>query len=129
MYFCRMEPVYSQGVGGFVLLTNDIKNVKKMYKQIYNYARYILKYDEEDAELWEFYVYIYESINDETYKLVCKYNGLSPKDLPKKIEFNVDKLIEEDLDEICYIDKINTIYNEMNGKYINVDEFELKIRK
>jgi len=124
-----MEPVYSQGVGGFELLTNDIKNVKKMYKQIYNYARYIIDEDDEDSELWEFYVYIYESINDSTYKLVCKYNGLSPKKLPNKIEFNVDEEIEEDLDKICNIDKINKIYNEINGKYIDIDDFELKVRR
>lgn len=63
MYLITIEPMYSQGVGDYLMVTNKIKNVEKLRKQLHKYSKNIYSMynnNKEDTIGWEFYEYIYK---------------------------------------------------------------------
>jgi hypothetical protein len=65
MYLIRIEPVYSQGVGHFELLTNNLKLVNKFRNELVRYKNYLKNEEPYNLDCWEFYEYVYKLINYE----------------------------------------------------------------
>lgn len=88
MYCIRIEPVYSQGVGHFELVTNNIEYVELFRNELHRYKEYIKNDDSENLECWEFYEYVYklvdynQSINK--FKGFCVWSKIYLGDFKKK---------------------------------------------
>jgi len=66
MFFISIEPVYSQGVGSFHLLTESIENAEKFRLELFNFKNNLLRNSSTLKESlnklrgWEFYEYVYK---------------------------------------------------------------------
>lgn len=115
MYYISIEPVYSQGVGNYELITDNIDNVYKMMNELLKYKQ-TLDYDLS----WEFYIsvgtvkYCYCDLvlnicmsHDEFIEVpVIDFNS------PIISTFNIDYLIPE------YV-------NNYENKNIHINEFSI----
>lgn len=103
MYLVSIAPIYSQGVGNFELITDNIENIKKFRNELYRYKNYLVSLDSSDMDSWEFYEYIYKLVN---YK-------------PNKYYFNGYCVWEH-----CYAGKFSKLKNFAN---INLNKNNTKI--
>ncbi len=128
MYLIRIEPVYSQGVGHFELITDNIDYINLFRNQLVKYKNYLNDSDFDDIEHWEFYEYIYKLINydvdKKNFKGYClwdkKYSGNFKK--LNKLGKNIlnRKINKSDiLDDFEYDDNIlaDYVYN-----YIGIEK-------
>lgn len=74
MYFIIIEPVYSQGVGNYIMLTDNVENIDKFRLQLFNYKNYVKTID--DVEEWEFYEYVYKVTDVKRIKKDHIYEGI-----------------------------------------------------
>jgi hypothetical protein len=140
MYLVRIEPVYSQGVGYFELVTNNIKNVKKFRKELYKYANYVYEFNPSDIDSWEFYEYIFKlnnyipEENDKEFNGYLAYNKdycgriknmetVTKIKLEKQIQKNYD-LEEFEYDKQILIDHVYN-YFDINIKPIHIENFDI----
>ena len=64
MYLIRIEPVHSQGVGHFELVTNNIHFINQFRNELVRYKNHLKnEYSEDELDCWDFYEYIYKIIN------------------------------------------------------------------
>lgn len=140
MYLVRIEPVYSQGVGHFELITDNINNVKKFRNELYRYQNYVWKLDPSDINSWEFYEYIYKLIdyipdeNDKIFNGYCIYDKcykgkfnkidtISKNKLNEQIS-KIEDTMEFENDEQILIDHVYN-YIDISIKPIHIDNFDI----
>jgi len=137
MYLVKIEPIYSQGVGWFELITENKKYIEDFINELKRFKNY-LKESGEDIENWEFYEYIFKLVDIDYENNKCKgyciyesnYSGDEEK-ISKIIDF--DKQIDENIDEHESFEynpvdlKINYVYNfyEYPVKQIYYDDFDI----
>lgn len=71
-YYVYFEPIYSQGVGSFEMITSSISNVELFLNEFDKYIKYLETID-DDIENWEFYenVYVLENYKNN----MCEFNA------------------------------------------------------
>lgn len=140
MYLVRIEPVYSQGVGYFELVTNNIKNVKKFRKELYRYANYVYELDPSDIDSWEFYEYIFKLNNYIPEENDKEFNGYLVYDKYycrriKNMETITKIKLEKQIEKICDLEEfendeqilVDYVYNHIDAsiKPIHIDNFDI----
>lgn len=144
MYLVRIEPVYSQGVGYFELVTNNIKNVKKFRKELYKYANHVYELDPSDIDSWEFYEYIFKlnnyipEENDKEfngYLVYDKYYCGRIKNMETITKIKLEKQIEKQIEKNCDLEEfendeqilVDYVYNHIDTsiKPIHIDNFDI----
>jgi len=140
-YIIIEEPIYSQGLGNYIMITHDKENIYKLKKQLYEYKNNIINglyngnNDCNDISKWEFLERVYEVseiyFNDSTgtyeywgYLLAEKCNcgnyELVFDDYSNKISKSVK--IHTSLMEM----KKNYVYDNLDGTKSNtIDLFNL----
>lgn len=133
MYLVRIEPVYSQGVGYYELITDNIRHINKFRNELVRYKNHLKNEDEDEGENdlddWEFYEYVYKltdySENSNTYNGYCLYNKVYSGDFDDselvklgandldKLEEERDKSEEKEFEEFEYdnVVLLNYVYN------------------
>lgn len=139
MFLTIIEPMYTQGVGNYAMVTDNFEHVTKLRKELYNYKNYI-RYIENDKELtgWVFYEYIYEitSIIDDDGTF--KYYGKELFSQTNEGEYDFQDLVLNELiddcdNDICYVYDHNKkmcldmVYNNIDGTVLpsNIEQFKL----
>jgi hypothetical protein len=138
MYLIRIEPVYSQGVGHFELITNNIEYVELFRNELHRYKEFLKNDDPDDLECWEFYEYVYKLVDynqsNNKFKGYClldkKYSGNFKK--LNKLGKNIlnYKITKSDvLDDFDYDDNIlaDYVYNYIDNeiKPIHISNFDI----
>lgn len=125
-YVC-FEPVYSQGIGNFEMITKNIKNIKLFLNEFDKYKNYLETID-GNIENWEFYEYVYEIFNyDENkilYDAICIYKKyhVGKNIETRKINFQKDNNINGQIEKINFDHKV-----KLNNVYINYEYPPLEI--
>lgn len=137
MYFVIIEPMYSQGVGNYVLLTDNVKNIDKFRLQLFNYKNYIKTAcnDDNDLDLWEFYEYVYKITNITNIKKTNIYEGITLLEKSHNGDYNFVECNYEQNNqkksEVIYEDdkklKLNYVYNNIDSskKPCIIDAFDI----
>lgn len=132
MYLVSIEPVYSQGVGDYVMITNDIKNVEKLRMELFKYKDYLGTIG-EDLEDWEFHEHVYKITNIKKNKKDCVYSGYMLFGRYNRGSYtyeNCDYTTVNDNIEIvyeCNTLKENFVQNNVNNskKPTNINTFDI----
>lgn len=114
MYFVIIEPVCSQGVGNYILLTNKKENVNKLRRELEKFKNYLKNINEELNE-WEFYEYVYWVTKTTSTKNKTKYMGF----------LIVFKYYQGDYDYLESTYSTDDINKRIETIYENNDKFEL----
>lgn len=135
-YFIEIESMYTQGVGGFQMISSDKDAVQmlrfELLKNIKN-VEYISENDKDRMCGWEFYENIYKIVNiekidecDSKYTLfpIHDHTYIPSKSKVKNLKkVNWDKKINKKNNIICE-DKFmveNLVYNTMDDTYCIMD--------
>lgn len=136
MYLVKIEPVYSQGVGHFELITDNVKYVEHFLNELDRYKNY-LKQLEENMEEWEFYEYVYKLVDFNSNTNKCsghcvydKYYFGNEEKIDRIIlwEKNLDCSTElENFEYNNVVYKNNYVYNFFDdpSKPIYIDNFDI----
>lgn len=139
MFLVMVEPMYSQGVGNYTMVTDNFEHVTKLRKELYYYKNYI-RYIEEDNELtgWVFYEYIYEITSVIDDDGTFKYYGKELFEKTNEGEYDFQDLVLDELidgcdNNICYVYDYNwemcmdMVYNNIDEttKPCNIEQFKL----
>jgi hypothetical protein len=95
VYLVQIEPVYTQGVGHYQLITNNIQYVDAFRNQLVNYKNDLKKHfsDDELECSWELNEYIYKLVDYDETKM--EFNGYCVHD--KKYAGNFEQLVDVDV--------------------------------
>lgn len=139
MYLVRIEPVYSQGVGYFELVTNNVDNVKKFIDELHRYKNYLYELDPSDIDGWEFYEIIYKLTNyipeknDKIFNGYCIFNKCyygnfnDDVDIKNKLEnkfLEINNIIKFENDKQILVDNVYN-YFDTSIKPIHIDNFDI----
>lgn len=138
MYLVKIEPVYSQGVGWFDLITDNTKYVKLFLNELDRYKNY-LKDNELNVEEWEFYEYVFKLDNIDYVNNKCGgyciYKSYYIGDQQKNdVIIDYNKQINEDCEYENFFHeyenfelKINYVYNwfDCPSTQIHISNFDI----
>jgi len=62
-YYIHIEPMFTQGVGGYHMVTSDITNAEVFRQELLKYKNYVEHNHNENTCGWVFYEYIYKIID------------------------------------------------------------------
>jgi hypothetical protein len=123
MYYCVIEPVYSQGTSGYTLITYDKNEVKEIFNKLKQCAHKLRNtYCEDDG--WTFYFCVYYD-----YKLL--YDNSFEFDI---LDTQFDDIVTTDTYEIItntdiypdeLINNIGYVYHPHKEIYIKLNEFNI----
>lgn len=112
LFLVSIEPVYSQGVGGYYMISSNIENIQKFRNQLVEMREYIVKNEPEEIESWYFVenVFRINSIDEENESMngveLChnKYEAessiqLEDIDFSDAISLDVEDMSSKDLKE------------------------------
>ena len=136
MFSISIEPTYSQGVGNFELITDNIENIKKFRNELLRYKNHLVSSDDVDG--WEFHECIYKLIdfvpnkNNKIFNGICLWNEYYFDDFGELKSFtNIDfnKLDTNKIYKFEYNEPIivNHVYNYIDTsiKPIHIDNFDI----
>lgn len=136
-YFVLIEPVFSQGVGDYCMITNDITKIDLLRNQLFSFKNYVANKSIDEMDYWEFYEYV-DCLTEITF---CKneyiyfgynlhyncYNGNFDKLL--KINWKDNKTPLKNSKIYNYNEKmeLDVVYNNVYYPPIktNIDEFDI----
>ncbi len=120
MFYCRACPYYSQCVGCYELVTNDMDNVNKLFDDLCGYARSLRPPAERNGYMFDFILLEYDE---------CITRRLA------RIEFDTDTIPEElvldspEVVEPLCLDpdefKVDIVLDTICGSRLHIDDFTL----
>ena len=134
-YFIEIEPMYTEGVGGYHMVASDIRNAEIFRQELLKYKNDVEHMKEDCGNMcgWVFYEYVYKiidikKIDDDKYEYKLfklheyeyepdkvKFYKLKKVNWKKKIIKSKIKTREE-----CELLKLDHVYNTITTKWNNI---------
>jgi hypothetical protein len=133
LYYISIEPICSQGVGNYEMITNNINYGEKLRQELFKFAKYIKSLNDFDVCEWVFSEHIYK-VNeiDENNEITYKISNIHSQDY----NFNIVELVQIDWNfqidtaETLECDeklKLNMVYNNIDNsvKPCKINKFNI----
>lgn len=124
LYWISIEPVYSQGVGNYEMITANKQHIEKFRMEQFNFSKHLVSNGEDADDMvgWEFYEYVYKInniTNNESNEIVYNITLLHKQiyycntDKLAQIDYNCLNELEETL-EYDYELILDMVYNNVD---------------